>query len=281
MHPKLQKFLPQHLLSCLIGKIANSECNWLKNICIKCFLRAYPVLMHEAIVEDPYAYKSFNKFFTRAIKPELRPVAKGANIIVSPVDGTIFHIGNCKEHRFLEAKGQTYTVQDLLGPNIIHSTFQNGSYINVYLSPIDYHRVHMPISGTLMHMNYIPGKLFSVNNSTVNYMPNLFAHNERVVTIFQTDFGMMAVVLVGAMFVGSIETSWAGTINATHTKHTSSITYSAADAQKINLSKGQELGLFKMGSTVIVLLANEHLRWQDTLTTGAKIRMGSTLGMLS
>jgi phosphatidylserine decarboxylase len=275
----IQKYLPKHLLTKFVGILANSKTLWIKNNLIKYFIKIYPVNMQEAEIEDPFAYKTFNQFFTRSIKQKLRPITTEANAIASPVDGSIYQLGYIKEHQFIAAKGQNFTVPDLLGPKINSDTFKTGAYINIYLSPINYHRVHIPITGTLMQMNYIPGKLFSVNNASTNYIPNLFAKNERVVAIFQTDFGTMAVILVGAMLVGNIETSWAGPINSTHAKQPLSITYNITTENAIKLNKGQELGLFKMGSTVIVLFANDKVKWLENINMQTKVQMGQQLGV--
>lgn len=274
-----QKYLPQHLLTKCVGILANSKVTWIKNILIKYFIKFYPVNMQEAVEENPFAYKTFNQFFIRSLKKELRPITKEINSIASPVDGVIYQFGTLSEYKFITAKGHYFTVSDLLGPQIKHEIFNHGAYINIYLSPINYHRVHMPITGTLVHMNYIPGKLFSVNHATANYMPDIFAKNERVISIFQTDFGMMAVILVGAMLVGSIETTWFGAVNSTHAKQPLSITYNTTTENAIHLYKGQELGLFKMGSTVIVLFANNNVKWLENLTIQTKVQMGEQLGV--
>lgn len=280
MHPLIQKYLPQQLLSKLLGALAASNITWLKNILIKIFISKYPVNLQEATITNPFAYQTFNHFFTRTIQPKLRPIVPGTNTIASPVDGTIWEIAKTHKQQLISAKKQTFTISELLGPKIEHSLFQNGAYINIYLSPTDYHRVHMPITGTLLQMNYIPGKLFSVNNHTANYFPNLFANNERVVTIFLTEFGPMAVILVGAMIVGSIETVWAGTVNQGHNNQAITTTYSTNTTQAIQLIKGQELGLFKFGSTVIILFANNNICWEQQATPNTKVLMGQALGAL-
>lgn len=233
--------------------------------------------MAEAEREDPSGYATFNQFFTRTIKPNLRPITLAANAFTSPSDGKIYQLGSLQDPQLLHAKGHCFTLQALLGPNINSQVFNNGAFINIYLSPLDYHRVHMPITGILHQMAYVPGKLFAVNNATANYIPNLFARNERVINIFHTEYGAIAIILVGAMLVGSIQTTWAGTINPKHAKEPYSINYTKAD---IKLSKGQEMGLFQMGSTVIVLLENSNIAWEPTLTANTKILMGQTLGTL-
>ena len=278
MHPFFQHYLPQQLLSRFVGLLANSKIDLIKNLLIKYFTKLYPVNMTEAEIEDPYAYKTFNQFFTRKLKPSLRLIVPAINALASPCDGTIYQRGNIEDCCLLQAKGSLFTIQDLLGAKINHNVFNNGAFINIYLSPTDYHRVHMPVTGTLQQMDYIPGKLFSVNNTTVKYIPNLFARNERVVNIFQTEFGTIAIILVGAMLVGSIKTTWAGTINATHSKKPYSIHYPTSSNNPVNINKGQEMGMFQMGSTVIVLLENKEIIWDPDLTTNKKVLMGQKLG---
>ena len=280
VHPAIQQYLPKQLLSKVAGLLANSRSKFIKNSLIKIFTACYPVKMTDAVVEDPYAYPTFNHFFTRALKPNLRPIASGANAFVSPADGTIFQHGSISKHRFLHAKGHAFTTQELLGPTIDATEFKDGSFVNIYLAPVDYHRVHMPVSGTLQQMAYVPGKLFSVNNRTVGYMPYLFARNERVVTIFATEFGKVAVILVGAMVVGSISTAWAGIINPGHGGAPVSVCYPSIAGPAIQLQAGQELGLFQLGSTVIVLMARQNVVWQQGIAAMQQVRFGQILAAM-
>ena len=274
----LQKLIPQHWLSKIIGLLANSEIVWLKNLLINFFIRFHSVKMHEAIEENHYVYKSFNKFFTRKLKSKVRPIAEGISSIISPADGTIYQIGHVSNNNLPSAKGSFFTVKELFGRNLVNTeAFNEGAFITIYLAPMDYHRVHMPMTGTLEQMIYIPGRLFSVNKSTADQIPRLFAINERVINIFQTDFGKMAVILVGALFVGSIETSWMGVVNRKHNENSYAINYSVDD-NYIHITKGEEVGLFKMGSTVIVLFEKSHAKWNINLAVDNKIMMGQKLG---
>ena len=204
-----QYLLPQHLLSRLAGGLANCTWNWVKNPFITWFVKRYQVDMSEAAEENPTAYACFNDFFTRALKDGARPLADGDEVLC-PADGAISQLGRIEHGRIFQAKGQSFSVLELLGGNPEHAAlFQGGEFATVYLSPRDYHRVHMPLGGTLTDMIYVPGKLFSVNQSTAENVPELFARNERVVCLFDTPVGPMAVVLVGAMIVASVETVWA------------------------------------------------------------------------
>jgi len=207
----LQKLVPQHLLSRVVGRVAES--GRLKKPFIRWFVKRYSVDMSDAQEQDPLAYENFNAFFTRALKAGARPFAEGINDalpILCPADGAISQLGEINEHGLLQAKGRYYTVADLLASNQDAADFDGGSFATVYLSPKDYHRVHMPVAGKLTKMSYIPGDLYSVNKQTAEGVPNLFARNERLVCLFDTELGPMAVVLVGAMIVAGIETVWAG-----------------------------------------------------------------------
>ncbi len=273
--------MPLHMLSFCVGFLANCKISWFKNLLIKAFIKKFSIILSEAFVEVPEEYSSFNDFFIRALKPTSRPIFNEPNAIVSPVDGTISQIGYICNNSLLQAKGYSYTINALLGQNM-SEIFQNGAYITIYLSPKDYHRVHMPILGILEQMTYIPGKLFSVNRKTVLTLPNLFTRNERVITLFQTKLGKMAVVLIGAMFVGSIETTWAGTVNPYHSKEIHRIHYSTKQAiDKICFNHGEEIGRFKMGSTVIVLFEDKNVGWLDNCLAENYIKMGESIGILA
>lgn len=281
MYFLLQKFLPKHLLTKCIKILANTKNVFIKNILIKYYIKLYPVNMKEATLQDPYAYETFNHFFIRKIRSELRPINKNSNSMVSPVDGCIYQVGYFNDRKVINVKGMDLIVTDLLGTKVNNNLFHHGAYINIYLSPADYHRVHMPIAGKLLQMAYIPGKLFSVNNHIAEAMPNLFTNNERVITIFQTKFGYMAIILVGAIFVGNIVTSWAGNINSDHKKQPFSIFYSTLPNKDVYLDMGQELGYFQMGSTVIVLLATEKVAWLINTTNNKNIKMGQQIGVIT
>lgn len=270
-----QYLLPHHLLSRLAGGLANCTWDWVKNPFINWFVKRYQVDMSQAIEQDPTAYASFNDFFTRALLPDARPLDTDQRSILCPADGAISQLGSIEHGRVFQAKGQSFSVFELLGGNAQHADlFQGGQFATVYLSPRDYHRVHMPLSGTLREMIHVPGKLFSVNQLTAGNVPELFARNERVVCLFDTEAGPMAVVLVGAMIVASIETVWAGLV-APPTRQVRSQEYGTSAPQ---LERGAEMGRFKLGSTAIVLFGPGHAQWDEKLLAGSLVRMGQKLG---
>lgn len=280
MNPKLfiglQYLVPQHALSRMVGWLANSETSFIKNTFIKWFVNRYDVDMSLAAQEDPLAYKHFNDFFTRALKPGVRPIDATPNSIVCPADGAISQLGKIVDGRIFQAKGQNYTTLELLGGDEqLAAEFDNGEFATVYLSPRDYHRVHMPYSGKLRSMVSIPGDLFSVNTVTAENVPRLFSRNERVVAIFDTDIGPMAVVLVGAMIVAGIETVWDGTIAPFASRE---ITTSHYPYQNIQLDKGEEMGRFKLGSTAVILFAHNKMQWSTKYQAGTPTKMGEIMG---
>ena len=252
--------------------MANVKIPFIKNRLIRNFIKDYEVNMSEACEESIENYACFNDFFIRHLKPECRPIAKEG--IVSPVDGAISEIGSITAGKLLQAKGREYTVSELLACDDVRSAqFSNGRFATLYLSPKDYHRVHMPIEATLKDMIYVPGKLFSVQPTTARVIPSLFARNERLVVFFDTPVGLMAMVLVGAMVVGAIGTSWHGDIRRGRKRQH----FSYHDANTI-LKKAAEMGYFKLGSTVILLFADgERMEWKDNLHAGDKIRLGEVL----
>ena len=222
-------------------------------------------------------YACFNDFFTRALKPGARPLAPEPDSILCPADGTISQLGKIEHGRIFQAKGQSFSVLELVGGNPAHAAlFQGGEFATVYLSPKDYHRVHMPCAGTLTDMVYVPGKLFSVNQITAENVPELFARNERVVCLFDTSHGPMAVVLVGAMIVASVETVWAGLV-APPTRQLKAERYGQAAP---TLERGSEMGRFKLGSTAIVLFGPGHATWDPAMRAGAAVSMGQAMGKL-
>lgn len=223
---------------------------------------------------DINGFVHFNAFFTRALRPAVRPLADSE--VVSPVDGKISQIGPVTAGRIVQAKGQDYSVAELLGNDTaMAAQFDDGQFATIYLSPRDYHRIHMPCGGRLQHMRYVPGKLFSVNPRTVRAVPRVFARNERLVTVFATDFGPVAVILVGAIFVGSMQTVWhEGEITPPYGKAIRDWQYQTDDIQ---LDKGAELGRFNMGSTVVVLLPAGAPAWQQVLTADMSVQMGQAL----
>ncbi|PKM31897.1 MAG: phosphatidylserine decarboxylase [Gammaproteobacteria bacterium HGW-Gammaproteobacteria-11] len=272
----MQYLLPQHLLSRLAGCLANCTWIWVKNPFINWFVKRYQVDMSEAQQEDPTAFACFNDFFTRALKDGARPLDDQPDSVLCPADGAISQIGQIEHGRVFQAKGQSFSVLELLGGNPEHAAlFQGGQFATVYLSPRDYHRVHMPLQGTLRDMIYVPGKLFSVNQSTAENVPELFARNERVVCLFDSPAGPMAVVLVGAMIVASVETVWAGLV-APPTRQLKAQQYGQSAP---NLERGAEMGRFKLGSTAIILFGPEQVRWAEQLQAGDAVRMGQAMGV--
>ncbi|MCL1124581.1 archaetidylserine decarboxylase [Shewanella surugensis] len=250
----LQYLLPKHLLSRLVGKLASAEMGAITTAAIKGFIKKYKVDMTEAAESSPKAYRSFNDFFTRALKPSARPLHEQEHTIVHPVDGAISQLGPIKAGRIFQAKGHDYSSLALLGDQSDDDTrFIDGNFATIYLAPKDYHRIHMPIEGTLSKMTYVPGDLFSVNPLTAENVPGLFARNERVVAIFETAIGPIAMVLVGATIVASIETVWAGTVTPPTGKNVFTWDYPTSGPDAITLAKGSEMGRFKLGSTVVIL----------------------------
>jgi len=270
----IQYFIPQHLLSRLVGWFAQSEYPLIKNTFIKWFAKRYDVNMQEALNEDLESYKSFNEFFTRPLKDGARPIAEGDNTLVSPADGAVSQLGKIELGRVFQAKGRDYSVAELLGGDADRAApFVNGDFMTVYLSPKDYHRVHMPFAGTLKETVYVPGDLFSVNPATTENVDALFARNERMVCIFETEFGPMAMVLVGAMIVAGIETVWSGQVTPLP-KEAQAQQYNGED---IVLAKGEEMGRFKLGSTVVMCFPENAIEFAESLKAESELRMGQEL----
>lgn len=273
-----QHITPQKTLSRAIGRIAECENRWVKNTFISQFVKKYQVDMSEAINSDPLSYRNFNNFFTRAIRPELRPICDQDDGIACPADGAISQLGNIEYGTLFQAKGHNYSLTDLLGGDAsLSNQFLGGSFATVYLSPKDYHRVHMPLTGRLTKMIHIPGKLFSVNKVTAEQIPNVFARNERTVCLFDTEAGPMAVILVGAMIVASIETVWAGQVTPFNKQV---VTWDYGALNNIELKKGEEMGRFKLGSTAIVLFGKDAINWEESLQAEAPTKMGMHFGRI-
>ncbi len=265
------RLLPQHWLSARMHQLARSEIPWLKDALIRYVISHYGVDMAEAAEPDPGAYPSFNAFFTRALRPGARPIDPEAE--VSPADGVLSQAGPIRQDRLVQAKGHEYSLFALLaGDADMASQFESGSFATLYLSPRDYHRVHMPLAGTLREMVFVPGDLFSVSQATAQLVPGLFARNERLILLFDTERGPMAVILVGAIFVGSMETVWAGEVRADTVRHWH---YEGENAPRF--AKGEEIARFNMGSTVIVLNTRYAVDMRETLI-GRHIRMGEPIG---
>lgn len=270
-----QYLLPQHLLSKLMFRLTRSECRWFKNLFIRFIVKNYKVNMAEALSQDLHDYPSFNTFFTRQLKQNARPIEGDAHNYCSPVDGAISQITTIEQNQLVQAKGHDYSVASLLGDEELANKFADGHFTTIYLSPRDYHRIHMPLAGELQSMRYIPGKLFSVSPRTVRAVPNLFARNERVVTVFETEYGPMALVLVGAIFVGSMETVWHGQVTPPYGKQVESWDYQ--NDQAIKLEKGQEMGRFNMGSTIVLVLPKDAPGFLKQWQPDMPIRLGQAL----
>nr|WP_216076909.1 archaetidylserine decarboxylase [Acinetobacter defluvii] len=267
---RAQNLVPQQQLSRVVGKLAASENPIVKNVVIQAFKAQYGIDMSIAQQTDALKYKSFNEFFTRALKDGVREIDADASSIVSPADGAISQLGKVKEGDVFQAKGQSFSVEKLIGDPQLAAPFKNGEFATVYLSPRDYHRVHMPFAGTLTETLYIPGELFSVNQTTAENVPGLFARNERMVCLFDTELGRMAVVLVGAMIVAGIETVATGKV-----KPSGRLELNHHD---LKLEKGDELGRFYLGSTAIVLFEHDKMNWDAQFKANSVVVMGEALG---
>lgn len=274
-----QYLAPQHALSGLMRRLTHSENRRWKNFFIRKITRYYGVDLKEAAFEDIEAYKSFNEFFTRALKPGIRPLAAETGVVASPADGTVSQAGAITDGDVVQAKGKRFTVTELLGGDGDKAAaFASGRFATIYLSPKDYHRLHMPLTGKLTKMVHIPGRLFSVNAATTAAVPGLFARNERVAAFFDTEAGPMALVLVGAIFVCSIETVWHGVVTPPTAAGIRTWHY-GEDAPL--LAKGEEMGRFNMGSTVIVLFGDGRVDWSPGLRPGAAVRLGQAIGRVA
>jgi len=273
-----QYLTPQHLLSRTAGKVAECEVPGFKNKLISWFIDKYGVNMSEAALQSPEDFKHFNDFFTRELQEGARTVDPDPATIISPVDGAISQLGEISQGQVFQAKGQSFSVVELLGGDAERAEpFLSGDFATIYLSPKDYHRIHMPCTGTLREMVYIPGKLFSVNPVTAENVPRLFARNERVAAIFDTEFGPMAMVLVGAMIVASIETVWSGLV-APLKREVKSTSYGSS--QSITLEKGQEMGRFKLGSTVVLAFPPNKTDFIESLKATTDVQMGQAFGTI-
>jgi phosphatidylserine decarboxylase len=271
----LQRLLPQHGLSRLTLRATRVRTPWFKNALMRGFMRLYDIDMSEALESDPVRYGSFNEFFTRALKSGARPIAADPASIACPVDGTVSECGRIEGEQLMQAKGRTYALNELLAAAPWSSAFAGGEFATIYLAPYNYHRIHMPLAGKLLQTIYVPGRLFSVNTVTAARVPRLFARNERVICLFEGAAGRFAVILVGALNVGSMSTVWAGDITPAKRRAVTRL----PDAQ-VSLGKGEELGRFNMGSTVILLLEPNRAAWRDELQAGLKVRLGEELGRL-
>ena len=270
-----QYLLPQHALSRLVLRATRVRRPWLKNLLVRGFLKLYTIDMSEAAQTDPLSYGSFNEFFTRSLNPDARVIAADPRAIACPVDGTVSEAGQIDGDRLLQAKGRNYSLTELLASRAWAKDFDGGSFATLYLAPYNYHRVHMPLRGQLRETVLVPGRLFSVNAATASLVPRLFARNERVLTLFDTAFGQVALIMVGALNVGSIATVWAGDITPAARR-----TVTTLPASDVALDKGEEMGRFNMGSTVILLFQRDRASWNAEVTAGTKVKLGQTLGLL-
>ncbi len=273
----LQHVLPQHGLSSLMFRLARCQTRWVAQTLIRSFNFVYRLDLAEAAEPNPGAYRDFNTFFTRALKPDARPLQGTEDSVVSPADGRISQIGHIDGTAILQAKGQTFELTTLLGGDTDRARpFVGGRFATIYLSPRDYHRLHMPIAGQLIEMVYVPGDLFSVNEATTSLVPGLFARNERVVAVFETAAGPMALVLVGAIFVGSIETVWHGMVTPAPGPRT--LRHWDYRQMKQGFERGAEFGRFNMGSTVIALFGSGSVEWDPSAQPGVSMRLGQHIG---
>ncbi|WP_439214061.1 archaetidylserine decarboxylase [Duffyella gerundensis] len=277
----LNHILPKKWLTELAGWGASKRAGWFTKLVIDIFVWFYKVNMAEARKPDTASYRTFNDFFVRPLKDDARPVDTDPNLLVLPCDGAISQLGHIDDDNIFQAKGHYYTLEALLaGDTAMADQFRNGEFVTTYLAPRDYHRVHMPCSGILREMIYVPGDLYSVNPLTARNIPNLFARNERVICYFDTDFGPMVQILVGATIVGSIETTWAGTITPPREGVIKRWRYPAADAEgAVVLLKGQEMGRFKLGSTVVNLFAPGKVKLAESLEAESPTRLGQPLAI--
>ena len=270
----LQRVLPKHALSRLIARAAQSKRPWLKNYLIQQAIKSFSIDMSEAEFGDINHYTTFNEFFTRPLKQGVRPVDQSNSSIVSPADGAVSQAGKIDNNRLIQAKGVDYSAARLLGSSVEAELFNNGEFATIYLSPRDYHRVHMPCDGRLLSARYIPGELFSVNEMTAEGLPNLFARNERLVCHFDSDNGPFVVIFVGAMLVAGIETVWHGF----YQPNPELIQETDYSQKNLRFSKGEEIGRFKFGSTVILLFPEHAMSWSDNMTPKSVLRMGEKVG---
>lgn len=274
-----QYIMPQLYLTQLAGWFAQQKWGAVTHFVIKVFAKKYNVDMSEAKKENFSDYESFNQFFIRELKDDARKINENPTALCLPADGRVSQIGHIDDERLLQAKGHFFSLSDLLaGDDELVNTFKNGEFATIYLSPRDYHRVHMPCDATLRKMIYVPGDLFSVNPFLAEHVPNLFARNERVICVFDTAFGPMVQILVGATITASMSTVWAGVINPPRTGEVKVWTYQGDSA--IKLTKGQEMGAFQLGSTVINLFPANSVTLAEHLEVDVPVRMGEILATM-
>jgi phosphatidylserine decarboxylase len=273
----INMLLPSHFLSWLMFHIAQIKNPAFKNAFIGIFVRLYKVDLSESEFEITRSYPDFSSFFTRALKLDARPLDPDPTALASPVDGYVSEVGPIRNGTMIQAKGFDYSVHELLGGSKASAFFMKGSYATLYLAPHNYHRIHMPANGRLREWGYVPGRLFSVSTLAVRKIPKVFTRNERIYALFETDYGPLALIMVGALFVGSIETAWNGRVTPPHGQKAG--TYSPMSP--VVLLRGREMGRFNMGSTVILLAPPGMVAWKNHLKNGVPVRMGTSLGTLT
>ena len=275
-----QYLLPHHLLSRGVGILAQNHL--LRKLFIRTFIKRYKVDLSQAKIQDVGKFENFNAFFTRELQADARPLSTAQGAIVCPADGEVSQLGDIADGNLLQAKGKHYSCESLLaGDARMAALFQSGKFATIYLSPSDYHRVHMPMAGILKKTIYVPGKLFSVNQTTAESVPNLFARNERLVCLFNTAVGPMAVILVGAMIVAGIDTVWAGEVCPIPGKREIQITDYSNQVPAVQLPLGGELGRFRLGSTAIVLFQHGTMKFESSLEATSSVAMGQLLGQVA
>lgn len=271
-----QYLLPKQVLTAFAGKVASVRGGALTAHMISRFIERYGVNMAEAANADPASYATFNDFFTRALKPGARPLAQAD--LICPVDGAVSQFGRIEQDQILQAKGHHYSTTALVGGDAgLATRFDNGSFATIYLSPRDYHRIHMPCAGELRRMIYVPGDLFSVNPATARGVPGLFARNERVVCVFDTASGPFVLALIGATIVGSMATTWHGVVNPPRGKAVREWSYGTAQQPRVKLRKGEEMGRFLLGSTVVMLWPQGPLQFDASWHAGKAVRLGEAM----
>lgn len=272
------KIIPQHSISRLLGKLANARLGKLTHWAIQRFIAHYQVDLSEAIISDSSAFSSFNDFFIRQLKPEARPICREKHVVISPVDGRISEMGFIQKDQLLQAKNHYFNLKDLCGSDVsLAARFEDGAFLTAYLAPKNYHRIHMPVAGKLKKMIYVPGSLFSVNPTAVQRVSNLFSKNERVICLFETAIGDVAVIAVGAMIVGSVVMNWHGVVMPRRSRECRQWLY---HHQHIILERGDELGYFRLGSTVIILFEKNTVAWLTHLKENSELKLGEKVGVL-
>ena len=274
----LQYLLPKKRISDFIGFLAKSKNFYIKSIFINTFQKIYQVDLEEAVKEDIKSYSNFNSFFTRSLKPASRPIDNNIRSITSPADGVVSQLGNINLGKVIQAKGMYFSLLEFLGNDKKYfEKFKEGLYATIYLSPKDYHRVHMPIDGKLKQMIYVPGKLFSVNKITSQSVKNLYSKNERLICFFDTARGPMAVTMVGAMIVSGIIVRWEKE-DCFNKKKIQKFSYPSIGKESVFVKKGEEIGHFMLGSTVVICFANNQLKWLNNISSDSVVKMGQSIG---